>query len=114
MWYHQYPRYPLQALQAAAFLEEYTLTDRGTWLSSPTSVTSDLVIYKGSTTDTQPAAADDDSTVLLNPCTAVLSANPVDKDLAELFMNWVIDHDGGQKVIREFTKNGEQLYTPVN
>ncbi|KIJ06837.1 hypothetical protein PAXINDRAFT_103212 [Paxillus involutus ATCC 200175] len=33
-WYHQYPRFPLQALKAASVLNEYTLTDRGIWLSS--------------------------------------------------------------------------------
>ena len=112
-WYHQYPRYPIQALAAASYLEEYTLTDRGTWLSSVTSVTDNLVIYKASTEDVN-GPVDEDSAILLNPCTAVLSAAPMDKPLAELFMEWVLAHDGGQEVIREFTKNGEQLYTPAN
>ena len=93
---------------------EYTLTDRGTWLSSPASVTSNLVIYKASTEDASGAAADSDSELLLNPCTAVLSATPMDKTLAELFMTWVLMQDGGQEVIREYMKNGQQLYTPVN
>ena len=101
-------------MQAASLLTEYTLTDRGTWLSSPASVTSELTIYKASTEDASGASTDDDSAVLLNPCTAVLAANPLDKTLAELFMTWVLDHNGGQEVIRNFTKNGEQLYTPVN
>lgn len=30
-WYHQYPDSPLAALQAAAALGQYTLTERGTW-----------------------------------------------------------------------------------
>ena len=98
-------------MQAAALLSEYTLTDRGTWLSSPPSVTDELVVYKAAQDD---APANDDSAILLNPCTAVLSAEPVDKELAGIFMDWVLDANGGQKVIREFKKNGEQLYTPVN
>ena len=100
-------------MQAAALLSEYTLTDRGTWLSSVTSVTDNLVIYKASTED-ENGPVDEDSAILLNPCTAVLSANPVNQDLANLFMTWVLDHNGGQQVIRGFQKNGQQLYTPVN
>ncbi|KAI0069290.1 hypothetical protein BV25DRAFT_1818283 [Artomyces pyxidatus] len=105
-WYHQYPRFPLQALNAAAVLDEYTLTDRGTWLSSPASVTSTLQIYK--------AGGDSDpKDLLLNPGHVLLRAN-IDakyKSICERFMDWVISQDGGQKVIREFKKNGQVLYS---
>ncbi|ESK92494.1 extracellular tungstate binding [Moniliophthora roreri MCA 2997] len=105
-WYHQYCRFPLQALEAASLLSEYTLTDRGTWLSSPSSVTGNLVVYK--------AAGDNLTDILLNPCAAVLSSNPMDAALAGAFVDWLLDDEGGQKVVREFKKDGEQLYTPVN
>ncbi|KAF7309448.1 hypothetical protein MIND_00315600 [Mycena indigotica] len=58
-WYHQYPRFPLQAVAAAATLGEYTLTDRGTLLSSPASVTNALTYYI--------CSSDDESDRLLNP-----------------------------------------------
>ncbi|EDR07103.1 uncharacterized protein LACBIDRAFT_298909 [Laccaria bicolor S238N-H82] len=45
-WYHQYPCFPLQAIQGASLLSEYTLIDCGTWLSSFDSVMSDLTIFK--------------------------------------------------------------------
>jgi ABC-type tungstate transport system permease subunit len=32
-WYHRYVEFPFKALEAAALLEEYSLTDRGTWFS---------------------------------------------------------------------------------
>lgn len=32
-WYHRYVEFPLTALKAACVLGEYTITDRGTWLS---------------------------------------------------------------------------------
>lgn len=32
-WYHRYVDFPFAALRAAAQLGEYTITDRGTWLS---------------------------------------------------------------------------------
>ncbi|KAL0570311.1 hypothetical protein V5O48_011649 [Marasmius crinis-equi] len=114
-WYHQYPRFPLQALDAAASLSEYTLTDRGTWLSSPASVTDKLAIYKGAENFmTSTTGSNDDATILLNPCTAVLSAQPGNKEVAESFMSWLISADGGQQVVRDFKKNGEVLYTPVS
>ncbi|KAG6819114.1 hypothetical protein H0H93_015359, partial [Arthromyces matolae] len=104
-WYHQYPRFPLQAIQAASLLSEYTLTDRGTWLSSPSSVTDSLVIYK--------AGSDNASDPLLNPAHVVLGAkaDPSNQDIWTEFMKWVVSADGGQKVIREFTKNGQVLYS---
>ncbi|KAG7095014.1 hypothetical protein E1B28_005808 [Marasmius oreades] len=104
-WYHQYARFPLQALEAASYLAEYTLTDRGTWLSSPSSVTSNLVIYKG-------AESTEDEAVLLNPCSALSAPDTANKEMAEDFMNWVVRDDGGQQVVKDFKKNGERLYSP--
>ena len=104
-WYHQYPRFPIQALNAAAVLNEYTLTDRGTWLSSETSVTDSLHIYKAST--------DEASDPLLNPAHVLLGAkiDPKCKEICSDFMDWVKSADGGQKVIREFKHREEVLYS---
>ncbi|EAU81214.1 hypothetical protein CC1G_09458 [Coprinopsis cinerea okayama7 len=106
-WYHQYTQYPLQALNAAALLKEYTITDKGTWFSSPADVNAKLTVFKiGS--DEQVDGHDDE---LLNPAHVMLSKNPGHRDVAERFMEWVVSKDGGQKVIREFKKNGEVLYS---
>jgi ABC-type tungstate transport system permease subunit len=103
-WYHQYPRFPLQALEAASLLSEYTLTDRGTWLSSPPSVTSQLEIFKAGTDD-----ADDP---LLNPAHVLLGSNAdlMNKDIANAFIMWVVSGQG-QHVVGHFKKHGEVLYS---
>ncbi|KAG6853764.1 hypothetical protein C0991_001594 [Blastosporella zonata] len=105
IWYHQYPRFPLQAIQAASLLSEYTLTDRGTWLSSPSTVTDALQIFK--------AGSDNATDLLLNPAHVLLSskADPANEDIWTTFMEWVVSADGGQKVIREYQNNGQVLYS---
>ncbi|KAK0219862.1 hypothetical protein IW262DRAFT_1448372 [Armillaria fumosa] len=108
-WYHQYPRFPIQALSAASLLAEYTLTDRGTWLSSLQSVTDNLRIFAQGTW----SSAIFESDALLNPCNALLAVEPQDKNLAETFMDWLVALDGGQTVVKTFVKNGEVLYTPA-
>ncbi|KAJ8080977.1 hypothetical protein PM082_017812 [Marasmius tenuissimus] len=114
-WYHKYPHYPLEALEEASTKSEYTITDKGTWLSSPTSVTDKLAIYKGGNESTTTSGgSNDDAALLLNPCTAVLSAHPSNQGVAESFMSWLVSKDGGQKVVGEFkNKDGKVLYTPV-
>ncbi|KAG9309228.1 hypothetical protein JVU11DRAFT_10707 [Chiua virens] len=104
-WYHQYPRFPLQALRAASVLSEYTLTDKGTWLSSPKEVTSTLTIFaQGGDTDPNDP--------LLNPAHVLLGANadPANQVIWKKFMEWVKLPDGGQKVIREFKKPPAKIY----
>lgn len=93
----------MEALRAAASLTEYTLSDRGTWLSSPSDVTGALRIYK---------AGADENPELLNPCHLLSSPKPMDEDITSAFMAWVLEADGGQHVIRNFVKNGEVLYGP--
>jgi len=100
-WYHQYPQFPLQALKAASVLNEYTLTDRGTWLSSASEVTDVLNIYERG----------DQDELLLNPAHCLQGTKAPQEDLASSFMDWVISDDGGQEVVRTFTKNGEVLYS---
>ena len=105
-WYHQYSQYPLNALAAAATLSEYTLTDLSTWITSPDSVKSRLKIFKS-------GSDDDPNDPLLNPAHALYGARvrPENAIIGEAFMDWLVEPDGGQKVIRTFTKNGQVVVT---
>ncbi|KIJ28686.1 hypothetical protein M422DRAFT_269986 [Sphaerobolus stellatus SS14] len=100
----QYLRFPLQALSAAAVLKEYTLTDRGTWLSSPKNVVSQLEIYKQ-------GGDMDPNDRLLNPAHVLLGKASQNAAISKLFMQRVVDPSGGQKVMENFRKNGEVLYS---
>ncbi|KZT27208.1 hypothetical protein NEOLEDRAFT_1161767 [Neolentinus lepideus HHB14362 ss-1] len=102
-WYHQYPRFPIQALKAAAVLEEYTLTDRGTYLSSEDSTIKSVYVYK--------AGSDDPSDRLLLPGHVLLGSKVKYLEICTSFMDWVIDKDGGQKVVREFKHKGQVVYS---
>lgn len=101
-WYHQYIAYPIQALQAAILLDEYTITDRGTHLSLPTGWQNRTVIYK--------AGTDDPSDPLLNPAHILIGVDADHAAMAEKFAQWAIS-SAGQNVTTGFKKNGEQLYT---
>jgi ABC-type tungstate transport system permease subunit len=106
-WYHQYIAYPIQALTAAILLDEYTITDRGTYLSISTELQNQTSIYK--------AATDEASDPLLNPAHMLVGKNAKNEKTADQFVQWVIS-DEGQNVIIGFKKNGQQLYTeaPAN
>ncbi|THH27183.1 hypothetical protein EUX98_g7010 [Antrodiella citrinella] len=103
-WYHQYPMFPAQALQAASALSEYTLSDRGSWLSSPDEVTKAMTVFK---------QGSDDAPELYSQCHALVSTEPGDKVLVKEFMQWLLTVDGGQKIVREFERRGEPLYAPA-
>lgn len=81
-------------------LHEYTLTDRGTWLSSCEEVRSSLSIF----------AKGEDISELLNPA-HVLLGKLAAKDEPNFFLEWVKLPDGGQKVVKDFEKEGQQLYS---
>lgn len=106
-WYHQYIAYPIQALKAAILLDEYTITDRGTYLSIPKSMQNQTVIYK--------AATDDASDPLLNPAHILIGKGAKNEKMADKFTHWTVSAEG-QKVITSFKKGGEQLYSaaPAN
>lgn len=106
-WYHQYIAYPIQALTAAISLEEYTITDRGTFLSIDKDLQKKTVIYK--------AATDEPEDPLLNPAHMLIGKGAKNEKMADRFAKWVISEEG-QKAIVAFKKNGEQLYTeaPAN
>lgn len=119
-WYHQYPRFPIQALEAASLLHEYTLSDRGIWLSSSAEVQSRLEIYKQG----QDTPGDEEEDILLNPAHVLVAQeeNILNKSIGKAFVVWVQLYDaenreGGQWVVEHFTgfaqtgETKEPLYT---
>jgi len=104
-WYHQYPRFPVEALRAAAALEEYTLTDRGTYTVADPAVRGALEVYL--------VGSDSAKDKLLNPARVLRSAFAMNERLARDFMSWMKHDNGGQAVIRSFAVNGVILYTPA-
>ena len=97
-WYHQYQRFPSEALQAAALLSEYTLTDVGTWVCLPKSTSSRLKAFKyGKDTPNDP---------LLNPAHVLRGkrASVANQMIHKEFMSWVVSPTGGQKVIEKFSR----------
>jgi len=102
-WYHQYPRFPVEALRAAALLEEYTLTDKGTYTVSSFDIQKALRVYRVGSD-----AADD---ILLNPARVLRGKSPMDRELAIDFLRWMEDDRGGQDVIRHFKLNDVILYS---
>ena len=89
-------------MTAAISLQEYTLTDKGTYLSLDTSLQNQATIYK--------AATDNADDVLLNPAHLLVGNKAAHPDVADAFAKWVVSTNG-QKVITDFKKNGQQLYT---
>ncbi|PPR04194.1 hypothetical protein CVT24_010742 [Panaeolus cyanescens] len=104
-WYHQYPRFPREALIAASALSEYTLTDKGSWLSAPESVKASMKVYK--------IGSDNADDPLLNPAHVLLGkqASRANEDTCKAFMTWVVADNGGQKVIDHFPPGKETLYS---
>jgi len=68
-------------------------------------VTDGLNIYK--------AGSDNATDLLLNPAHVLLGAkaDPTATEVSQAFMKWVVSADGGQKVIAEFKKNEQVLYS---
>jgi ABC-type tungstate transport system permease subunit len=89
-------------LTVAIQLKEYTLTDRGTYLSLPKDVASQATIYKAST--------DSEDDVLLNPAHLLVGKKAQNTTIAYKFVEWATGFNG-QKIITSFKKNGEQLYS---
>jgi ABC-type tungstate transport system permease subunit len=102
-WYHQYIAFPVQALTAAIQLGEYTITDRGTWLTVGENVTQKATIYK--------AGSDDEADPLLNPAHLLIGQKAKNPAVAQRFADWLVSSQGGQKIIQGFEKSGEVLYS---
>jgi len=96
-WYHQYQRFPSEALQAAALLSEYTLTDAGSLGCLPKSISSRLKSFK--------IGSDDPNDPLLNPAHVLRGkGTPVANQMIHKeFMSWVVSPTGGQRVIEKFS-----------
>jgi ABC-type tungstate transport system permease subunit len=101
-WYHQFPAFPIQALTTAIALKEYTLTDRGTYLSLPASVASGMAMYKVGT--------DDENDPLLLPGHLLIGNKARNATFARKFAEWAVG-GGGQSVVKNFKKGGVQLYS---
>ncbi|KZS96898.1 hypothetical protein SISNIDRAFT_437687 [Sistotremastrum niveocremeum HHB9708] len=104
-WYHHYARFPLEALKAASQLSEYTLTDYGTYLSSPEEVQNAVVEYKMSS-----GSADD---LLLNPAHVLFGKAARENPHAILFMLWMHWAEGGQAIVATYAPHGKVLYLPA-
>ncbi|KAK6358734.1 hypothetical protein TWF730_008057 [Orbilia blumenaviensis] len=102
-WYHTYITFPIEALNAAILLKEYTITDRGTYLSINPALAKKTVIYK--------AATDNATDPLLNPAFLLIGKKATNVGTVNNFRKWVVDKKLGQKAIIAFKKNGKQLYT---
>ena len=59
----------------------------------------------------QAQGKDDEEDPLLNPAHLLVGTEAANKEMANKFADWMIKEDGGQKVIKEFQKNGIDLYT---
>ncbi|KAF4979869.1 hypothetical protein FDECE_17989 [Fusarium decemcellulare] len=101
-WYHQYIAFPIQALEAAIKLNEYTITDRGTILSLDEELRNETVIYK--------EGSDKPGDQLLNPAHLLVGKHAPNPEEADRFAKWIVSKKG-QDVITGFKKYGKQLYT---
>ncbi|KAK9358379.1 extracellular tungstate binding protein [Lipomyces starkeyi] len=107
-WYHRYVEFPFRALKVAAQLEEYTLTDRGTWYSSEPWIRENMKVFiEGG--DSQ----NDDP--LLNHAHALVGAAVTNKDMANKFLDWVVGPEG-QEVFRTLAVKFERRLSiqPLN
>ncbi|KAM0802258.1 putative extracellular tungstate binding protein [Usnea florida] len=102
-WYHMLVDFPFQAIRTASKLGEYTLTDYGTWCAIEQDVRDKLAIFA--------QGNDDEEDPLLNPAHLLVGTEAENKVMANKFADWMIKGEGGQKVVREFQKNGIDLYT---
>lgn len=99
-------------MTAASLLQEYTLTDKGTFLtlaSQNHNLTDNLTVYAY-------GEDNDPNDPLLNPASALLGAKVCSQNaqLASAFIDWLIlPSGGGQDVVETFKQPGtnETLYT---
>ena len=100
-WYRDTGQGMGPALNSAAGMNAYILSDRGTWLSFKNRA--DLVIVVEGDT----RLFNQYGVMLVNP-----AKHPqVKKDMGQAFVDWVISPEG-QKTIAEYKINGEQLFFP--
>jgi tungstate transport system substrate-binding protein len=100
-WYRDTGQGMGPALNTAASMNAYILTDRGTWLSFKNR--GDLTIL----IEGDKRLFNQYGVMLVNP-----DKHPtVKKELGQMFVDWVISPEG-QKAIADYKINGEQLFYP--
>jgi tungstate transport system substrate-binding protein len=100
-WYRETGQGMGPALNTAASMNAYILTDRGTWLSFKNR--GDLTIL----VEGDKRLFNQYGVMLVNP-----DKHPtVKKELGQMFVDWVISPEG-QKAIADYKINGEQLFYP--
>ena len=101
-WYKEVGQGMGSVLTMSNSLEAYTLSDRGTWIAMRTKLPGLKILSQGDST-------------LFNPY-GVIAVNPAKHPAANYmaamqYIAWITSVQG-QKVIRDYTLDGEQLFTP--
>jgi tungstate transport system substrate-binding protein len=100
-WYRETGQGMGPALNTAAAMNAYVLSDRGTWLSFKNRADLDIVVQGDKRLFNQYGV------MLVNP-----AKHPdVKADLGQAFVDWVISRDG-QQAIAAYKINGQQLFFP--
>lgn len=102
-WYHQYSMYPVQALEAAIRLREYTITDRGTHLtlrSQQKGLTDEMAVYRSG----------EDDKDLLNQGHVIVGRKTRNWQLAWMFVGWMDSWEGQIAVVNFHKGDGVCLY----
>lgn len=108
-WYHRFVAFPYEALETAARLGEYTLTDRGSWYGVDAWVRESMDVFMEGGDGNGVDGSGGDG--LLNPAHALVGADAGNRVLAVRFVEW-LGGDGGQEVIRTFaSREGVVLYS---
>lgn len=102
-WYHEYVDYPIGALKTAIKEGEYTITDRGTYLTlenQEPGITDSIKIYKSG----------EQIPELLNPADTLISTEAENKGNAADFVKWVLGKEGQEVIVNFHKKDGFCLY----
>ena len=93
-WYGKHTTFPAQALKAATLLEEYTLTDRGTLLSSPDPVHTVAWIHR--------ICTNNPNDQLFLPARLLINSRATHVNLAASFAKWITIEILGQRIMADF------------
>ena len=101
LWYREIGQGMGAALNSAAAMNGYTLSDRGTWLAFKNRADLAIVV------EGDKGLFNQYGVMLVNP-----EKHPhVKKELGQQFVDWLISPDG-QKTIADYKINGQQLFFP--
>jgi tungstate transport system substrate-binding protein len=100
-WYREIGQGMGAALNTAAAMGAYVLSDRGTWLSFKNKDALQIVV------EGDKRLVNQYGIILVNP-----AKHPhVNKELGQVFIDWILSAEG-QNAIRSYKINGEQLFFP--